>query len=139
MIILLDLNYTLVENSLDKKRPFTKQIEQELYRKWLVNLVAPHHTILMTARPDMHRDQTLHSISTKTGWQPQEAHFNKYAKPPHEAKRIMLERLVFPKHGRTEYLAIESNPRTHAMYAEYNIPSIKINEDEIWKTLPIAK
>ena len=29
MILLLDLNYTLVENSDDKRRPFIKQIEAE--------------------------------------------------------------------------------------------------------------
>jgi hypothetical protein len=31
-IILLDLNYTLVANSEVKLQPFTKQIEQEIYR-----------------------------------------------------------------------------------------------------------
>lgn len=139
MIILLDLNYTLVANSLEKKRPFAMQIQHEIYRNWLVSLVAPYHTIMMTARPEMHRQATLDSLYFKVGWVPQEAHFNRYHKPPHEAKRIMLEELVFPKHGRNaQYLAIESNPRTHAMYAEYGIPSVKIYENEQWTELPTA-
>jgi hypothetical protein len=49
MILLLDLNYTLVENSDDKRRPFIKQIEAEQYRRWLVELIRPHHVIMMTA------------------------------------------------------------------------------------------
>lgn len=138
MIILLDLNYTLVANSHDKRKPFTTQIEYEQYREWLVSLVAPYHTILMTARPEKHRQLTLDSLYGKAGWIPQEAHFNRYYKPPHIAKRIMLEQLVFPKHGKNpkQYLAIESNPRTQAMYGEFGIPSIKVCEHEVWTTLP---
>ena len=138
MIILLDLNYTLVANSLEKHKPFALQIQKETYRNWLVSLVAPYHTILMTARPEKHKQATLDSLYFKVGWVPQEAHFNRFHKPPHEAKRIMLETLVFPKHGRnsTQYLAIESNPRTQGMYADYGIPSIKVFENEQWTELP---
>ena len=136
MIILLDLNYTLVANSHEKRKPFALQIQQETYRNWLVSLVAPYHTILMTARPEKHKQPTLDSLYFKAGWIPQEAHFNRYYKPPHIAKRIMLEQLVLPKHGRSEYLAIESNPRTQAMYAEFGIPSVKVFENEQWTTLP---
>lgn len=40
-IILLDLNYTLVQNSAEIKyiRPYRKKIEAELYREWLINLL----------------------------------------------------------------------------------------------------
>jgi hypothetical protein len=138
MIILLDLNYTLVANSHEKRKPFALQIQQETYRNWLVSLVAPYHTILMTARPEKHKQPTLDSLYFKVGWVPQEAHFNRYYKPPHIAKRIMLEQLVLPKHGSSgeQYLAIESNPRTQAMYAEFGIPSVKVFENEQWTTLP---
>jgi hypothetical protein len=136
MIILLDLNHTLVANSHEKRKPFALQIQQETYRNWLVSLVAPYHTILMTARPEKHKQPTLDSLYFKAGWVPQEAHFNRYYKPPHIAKRIMLEQLVLPKHGRSEYLAIESNPRTQGMYAEFGIPSVKVFENETWTTLP---
>ena len=138
MIILLDLNYTLIANSHEKHKPFTLQIHHETYRNWLVSLVAPYHTILMTARPEAYKHATLDSIYSKTGWVPRQAHFNRYYKPPHIAKRIMLERLVFPEHGSNgaHYLAIESNPKTQAIYAECDIPSIKIFENEIWTQLP---
>ena len=136
MIILLDLNYTLVANSHEKRKPFALQIQHETYRNWLVSLVAPYHTILMTARPEKHKQPTLDSLYFKAGWVPQEAHFNRYYKPPHIAKRIMLEELVFPKHGHAQYLAIESNPRTQVMYAEFGIPSIKVYENETWTELP---
>ncbi len=138
MIILLDLNYTLVANSHEKHKPFALQIQHETYRNWLVSLVAPYHTILMTARPEKHRQATLDSLYFKAGWIPQQAHFNRYFKPPHIAKRIMLETLVFPEHGNNgeQYLAIESNPKTQRMYAEFGIPSIKVFENETWTTLP---
>lgn len=138
MIILLDLNYTLVANSHEKHKPFALQIQHEQYRNWLAGLVAPYHTILMTARPEKHKQATLDSLYFKAGWIPQQAHFNRYFKPPHIAKRVMLEQLVFPEHGSNgeQYLAIESNPKTQRMYAEFGIPSIKVFENETWKTLP---
>ena len=136
MIILLDLNYTLVENSDDKRRPFSKQIEAEQYRRWLVELIKPHHVIMMTARPAMHQRITLASIKAKTGWMPQEAYFNVYGLAPPLAKERMLAEHVLPKHGGATFLAIESNPRTQAMYARYGIRSVKIEPGERWDILP---
>ena len=139
MIILLDLNNTLVENSDEKRKPFAAQIAHERYRQWLVKLVASYHTILMTARPEKYKDHTMDSITRKTGWVPQEAYFNRYSKPPQTAKHIMLEESVFPVHGEKpdQYIAIESNPRTKLMYETFGIPSVKVNENEIWTTLPM--
>lgn len=136
MIILLDLNYTLVENSEDKYRPFSKQIEAEHYRGWLVELIRPHHVILMTARPAMHKQITLASIGAKTAWLPQEAYFNVFGLTPPIAKERMLAEHVLPKHGGATFLAIESNPKTHAMYARYGIRSVKIGPGERWDALP---
>ena len=137
MIILLDLNYTLVENSDEKYRPFAKQIEAERYRGWLVELVKPYHVILMTARPTMHEAATLASIHAKTGWLPQEAYFNAYGLTPPLAKERMLNEHVRPNHGHARYLAIESNPKTHAMYARYGIRSVKVEPGDHWRQLPI--
>ncbi len=136
MIILLDLNYTLVENSTEKQKPFTKQIAAERYRAWLVNLVKPHHVILMTARPAKYFAETIASIEEKTGWQPDEALFNAYGLTPPVAKERMLKEHVLPKYGVSEMLAIESNPATRAMYARYGIRSVKIEPGEEWQTLP---
>lgn len=135
--ILLDLNYTLIANSLDKKSPFTKQIEGEVYRQWLIELVKPFSTILITARPQKHIAQTLQSIMDKTGWQPDDAYFNEYNLPPAQAKETMMIDLIFPRHGEeSPYLAIESNPKTRAMYAKYNIPSIFVEDGVQWTSLP---
>ena len=141
MIILLDLNFTLVENSDQKLRPFQKQIEAERYRGWLVELVKPHHVILMTARPALHASATLASIKAKTGWQPQESYFNRYGLAPAQAKERMLLEHVLPRHGnnghgKASYLAIESNPRTHSMYDRYSIRSVKVEPGDMWHKLP---
>ena len=136
MIILLDLNYTLVENSTEKQKPFSKQIQAERYRAWLVNLVKPQHVILMTARPAKYFAETIASIEEKTGWQPDEALFNAYGLTPPVAKERMLKEHVLPKYPNMEFLAIESNPATRAMYARYGIRSIKVEPGEEWQTLP---
>ena len=137
MIILLDLNYTLVENSDEKLKPFINQIEAERYRAWLVNLIKPHHVILMTARPKIHHAATITSIEHKTGWQPDEAYFNAYGLAPPLAKERMLKEHVLPRwENSKDFLAIESNPQTRAMYARYGIWSENIKAGEEWQRLP---
>lgn len=130
MIILLDLNYTLVENSNVKLSPFARQINQEQYRKWLVDAVRQHYTILMTARPHKYRQMTLDRIHTLTQWQPQEAYFNDLNISPPEIKRSILTRFVLPAHGQdgSLYYAIESNPKTTAMYSQFNIQSVRVDD-----------
>lgn len=139
MIILLDLNYTLVENSHEKRSPFIKQIEIEEYRHWLIDLVRPHYVIMMTARPEKYYDDTLLNIIHKTGWTPERALFNEShrIRPP-AAKKRMLHEEVFPVHGEdpTQYFAIESNPRTRSMYANHGIRAEHFG-DKTWKKLPI--
>jgi len=129
MIILLDLNYTLVANSEKKASPFTRQIEGEEYRQDLVELIKPAYVILMTARPEKHREATLKSIKAKTGWLPQEAFFNIRNLRPPEAKERMLLDLVFPSHGEDpdQYYAIESNPATRGMYKRYGIKAFAVD------------
>lgn len=137
MIYLLDLNYTLVENSRERIEPFTLQIEQERYRAWLVDLLRPERVILITARPAMHARTTLESIRRKTGWQPAAAFFNDLRLPPPALKRrIVLER-IFPEYGDDpgQYFALESNPRTRSMYAGLGIRAQAVGE-EPWRVLP---
>ena len=65
-IALVDLNYTLVENSpkwgAPKIYPFIRQIEQETYRQWLVDFLRDKYAILITARPIRYKEQTLERI-----------------------------------------------------------------------------
>lgn len=111
-IILLDLNYMLVSNSEEKHKPFLKQIEHETYRQGLIELVRPHHVILVTARPVQYEKATLASIKEKTNFQPAESYFNNIYKPPQVFKMHVFDRFISKKHKPGDMLAIESNPRT---------------------------
>ncbi|HPA16142.1 MAG TPA: hypothetical protein PLU30_00245 [Verrucomicrobiae bacterium] len=143
MIILLDLNYTLVANS--PKRgitppPMAVRLRTERYRQWLVELVRPHPVILITARPNRWREPTLARIFQETAWQPQEAFFAElgFGGPPGIKRRILMAH-VFPRHGRNaHYLAIESNPRTRAMYARLGIMAVPIG-NRPWTRLPTRR
>lgn len=121
-IILLDLNHTLVENSEDKAKPFSKQIEGERYRLWLANWLRTRRVFMLTARPQQHEQQTMQSIADKlAGWQPERAYFNAgYGAPP-DAKSKMLDLIVADGVILAECFAVESNPATRVMYARRGI------------------
>jgi hypothetical protein len=138
MIILLDLNYTLISNSPSRGRTpprMERRLKSEQYRHWLVELVRPHHVILTTARPERWKEATLARIHDLTGWQPHEAHFAPpgWRNPP-AIKEYVLFQHIFPIHGRhSQYLAVESNPRTRKMYADLAIPCLWVKQG--WKSL----
>ena len=134
MIILLDLNYTLVANS--PKHGTTpermeKRLAGEQYRQWLVELVRPHTVVLITARPETWMLRTLDRIEEQTGWRPQNTCF---APPgwwnPPAIKEHLLRTAVFPIYGEhARYIAIESNPRTREMYSRFSIPCFWVTEE----------
>ncbi len=124
-IILLDLNYTLVSNQRDTRmiRPFSARLAYEDYRADLIAAVQENCVIMITARPDYQKSQSLENIIRKTGWNPAEAYFNDLDLDPPSCKESILKRFVFPRHGMdgSQFFAIESNPKTRAMYARYGI------------------
>ncbi len=126
MIILLDLNFTLIDNSDEKLTPFTRQIENEKYSLRLIEKIKDHTVVLITARPAVHREATLKSIEEKTGWKPQYAYFNEWYFFPAACKKRIMESYVFPTlgHDLSSYLAIESNPRTRVMYENLGVKAI---------------
>lgn len=134
MIILLDLNYTLVANNPARgKTPerMEKRLAGEQYRQWLVELVRPHIVVIMTARPITWMGKTLDRIEEQTGWRPQEACFapKGWWNPP-AIKEHLLKQHIFPYRGEdARYIAIESNPRTREMYAKFNIPCFWVTEE----------
>lgn len=134
MKYLVDLNYTLVGNSPKwgepRITPFSRQIEQETYRQWLVDFLRDKYAILITACPIRYKEQTLARIFSQTNWQPQESYFAGISATPHDIKEDLLLRYIFPKHGRNgeDYFGIESNPKTRAMYLCYNIESLRAED-----------
>lgn len=134
MKYLVDLNYTLVGNSPKwgepRITPFSRQIEQETYRQWVVDFLRDKYAILITARPIRYKEQTLARIFSQTGWQPQEVYFAEISATPPEIKEDLLLRYIFPKHGRNgeDYFGIESNPKTRAMYLRYSIESLRAED-----------
>ena len=114
-------------------------ISKEKYRGWLVGLIKDHTVILVTVRLDTFSEHTLDSIRKKTGWLPDEFHFKpenkKYTRAPQWKKEVFLDR-VLPNHGNSQdFLAIESNSETRAMYSELGIKSLKAPRQP-WLTLP---
>lgn len=124
-IILLDLNYTLVSNQRETRmlRPFSKRMRGEEYREDLIDAIREYYVIIVTARPTYQQRETMENVYRKTGWMPDEVYFNDINSTPPTFKKSALERWIFNKHGRdpNQYHAIESNPKTRAMYAEYGI------------------
>lgn len=127
-IILLDLNYTLVSNQQSTRllRPFSLRMEKEEYRKDLLDAIQENYVVIVTARPEYQKQNTLANIWKKMNWYPAEAYFNDINAEPPAFKESALRRFIFPKHGSTgsQYLAIESNPKTRAMYARYGIEAV---------------
>jgi hypothetical protein len=128
MIYLLDLNYTLVSNQQQTRniRPFSARLEAEEYRAALLTAIKEATVIIITARPEYQKSQTLANILQKTGWQPVDSYFNDIDERPPAFKESALKRFIFPKYGEcsdVDYYAIESNPQTREMYAQYKIPA----------------
>src|SRR5436190_884985 len=118
-ICLLDLNYTLVSNSDVKCFPFSKQIEGEEYREDLLTQLQKdfNRILLLTARPQKYKDETLDRLWAKLRWKPDNWFFN-YGAMPHVAKQSYLVNEIFPVYGSDPglYYGVESNPRTRDMY-----------------------
>lgn len=131
-ICLLDLNYTLVSNQMDTRmlRPFSRRMEGEEYRMDLIDAIKDDYVIIVTARPDYQRVQTMQNILKKTGWQPAEVYFNDIDAEPHIFKESALKRFIFPKYGEdgAQFYAVESNSKTRAMYKRYSIKAEPYSE-----------
>ena len=122
-IILLDLNFTLVSNSAKSRGRYPSRIYTQEYEEDLIDLIKDNHVILITARREKFKDETLAHIKEQTGFVPNESYWNLddhvrlKLKPP-EIKEYWMEKEVIPNHGddMDKYLAIESNRDTRRMY-----------------------
>ena len=132
MIFLLDLNYTLVANSMALRRSGPNRRERERYRGWLVDTLLrfkPDKILLVTIRHESDREWTLESIKKQLKWQPDESFFCPLiGSTPPSWKRKAMQELIFPKYGSDpkQYLSVESNVETHAMYMDIGIRGFKV-------------
>ena len=128
-IVLLDLNFTLVSNSLDanfRASQYESQIAKETYRTDLIELIRHHHVCLVTVRHKRYEAQTLARINELTGWQPQEAFFRDIEASPVKWKSSVLKLLKEREAPDTCFLAIESNDDNAAMYVKHGVLSLKV-------------
>lgn len=118
-------------------RPFIRQIEQEEYRQWLIDLLRPHRVILITARPNRYQEVTLARIKKNCRWEPMDAYFAEISSRPHMIKEHLLQTYILPKYGEngSGYFGLESNLMTRGMYARYGIQAIQVTDQEL-KKLP---
>jgi hypothetical protein len=149
-VILLDLNSTLAENgssywNLDQRsRPdYGKWIAtSETYRSWLVELCRNETVVLITVRNERHRAKTISRISDTCNWTPQVALFNTTSQRGAAAapgvKQSLLSNEVFPQFGEpdNQYLALESNAASRAMYARNGIYATPVSYGRPWEKLP---
>ena len=126
-VVLLDLNYTLIADQQVSKylRPIERRVELEQYRLDLVEALAGYRVILLTARPERQKAATLAAIARRI---PQlileRAYFNTHDEQPPAAKLRMLQTFILPTGiDPASCFAVESNPKTRAMYAARGIRS----------------
>ena len=143
IVILLDLNYTLVANSQLKQKqhgmPYAEKIKHETYRQWLVDLVSVHTVVLCTVRFAQFRQATLDNIQRLTHWQPEDAFFNHTHDWKGDSVKIRYLPDIFARYGTPDkrpYFAIESGRPAREMYGRFGIFSESVREHP-WSSLPL--
>ena len=142
-LILLDLNFTLAVNAHVYFK--TQSVEEETYRKWLLDLIKDDYIALITARPDRHREMTLARIKAETGYIFQKTFFRSNIREKvHDFKpRILTENHPAWDKQFEEYIAIESNSQTRNNYISTGIQKLKVLKAEtgsrIWTSLDDAE
>lgn len=129
-VILLDLNATYAANANDVHlmHKGIYNVQREFYRPWLTELLRERKVFMLTSRPDRYQAQTMKHIWELERWQPDIALFNSYRLKAPEAKRKMLETVIFPSYGppsEVSYVAIESNIKTSEMFESFGIRSYR--------------
>ncbi len=122
-IILLDLNYTLISNSWEIRFDrLPQKIYNRKYEHKLIDLIKDNYVILITASPYETSYDSLKHIKENTSLKIDESYWN-FKKSPPELKHYWMKKAVLPTHGNNpeQYLAIESNEKTRAMYNRLGI------------------
>lgn len=129
-ICLLDLNYTLVGNQADTRmlRPFSRRMEAEEYRADLIEAIRDDYVIIVTARPDYQMKQTMANIKREDRLaapgvvlqRHQRGASGLQGERPPGASSCPGTAHRTAREG-AHYYAVESNPKTRAMYARFGI------------------
>jgi len=124
-IILLDLNFTLIADQQVSRyiRPIERRVELEQYRMDLVDALVGYRVFVLTARPEHQKTATLAAISRRIPQLALErAYFNTHDEKPPDAKYRMMSRFILPDGIAPAWcFAIESNPKTRAMYGKLGV------------------
>lgn len=128
--ILLDLNYTLVENSDERKRylrNYADWLNVETYKPWLVEgcvawQAQGHKVLLVTARPQKWERTTLGNLA-HLGFFPDRSFFlpPDCYEPPHKYKSAILAELLLQNPNTHNYIGLESNRATRRVYRRHGI------------------
>lgn len=126
-VVLLDWNYTLIADQETSRciRPIERRVELEQYRMDLVEALAGYRVFVLTARPESQKAATLAAASRRI---PQlvieRAYFNTMNEDPPTAKLRMMRDFILPDGiDPASCFAVESNPKTRAMYSVNGISS----------------
>ena len=138
-IILLDLNSTLAYRADGFSTVHNyNRINEELYRVDLIRKIQSFMVIIITIRPICYKDETLLHLKKRTGFQPTLALFkNKEKGFAPDVKKCILFSSIFPQFSKNvnNYLALESNPMTRAMYKNVGIQSVRGDSPDLDKIL----
>lgn len=132
-VILLDLQGTLADTRMPTYPPPARWVEaRETYRGWLIDqMVAGGFVVeLITHRADDLALATLGRIYRETGgWLPDRWWFRTTRETAPAWKERVLTGPVMAEYGRdpARYLALESNPRTRAMFEAHGIRAVPVS------------
>lgn len=139
-LVLLDLNYTLVENS--DETMIAHRYSEERYRRWLIDLLVRSgaEVHLVTVREAESRDVTLQRILELTGWQPHMAHFRpssgQYPSAAHWKRAVFIDHVAKTSRCAAKVLALESNQSVHRVYDQLGVPWAKVERGDEWTEIP---
>ncbi len=138
-VILLDLNYTLAKSISLNTYNWTYDVSKDVYSSELVEVLlrmTEANIHLITARPDIYREETLENIKVQTGLIPYASYFKpkklSYV-PIHKVKRDYAKKMIQKGIDPESILAIESNVKTRNEYKKCGIVNVYTRDQYIKK------
>lgn len=130
-IILLDLNYTLAEQTGMNPHTFQYDVSKDVYRKDLVEAISGKRIFMITARTDNYEDETRKKIEADTGLKIERFYFKPIRKrfmKVHDFKKSIVLQLLEEGFSPDDFFGIESNANTRASYKSIGVDSCPYTE-----------